>query len=193
MLIANYTEVSSGQIKHRQPFDMAGIGLTLRKLVADQAYLSGAAAYFSSGVISAGPWLISVISLALLQGALTGFLAADNRQLLCAPLNYAFIGSLILTGPIQFVLTRVVADRIFSREFNAITPIFTSALIEVFAALLLIVLPFVLRAPFDVSYRLLTASLFLTISLLWLALTAIAAAQDYASLVLSFVLGYMIS
>jgi uncharacterized membrane protein len=164
---------------------VAGIGLTLRKLVADQTYLHGAAAYLSSGIISAGPWLISVVSLSLLQGAVASFLKAGDRQL--------FIASLIITGPVQFVLTRVIADHIFLDEFGAISPSFTRIIIQTLVAILLIVIPFLLLAPFDFSYRLLAASLFISISLLWLGLTAVSAAQDYVSLVLAFLTGYAVS
>src|SRR5258708_35207380 len=143
MLIANYTEVSSGQIKHRQPFDMAGIGLTLRKLVADQTYLRGAAAYFSSGIISAGPWLISMISLALLQGGVAAFLPKDDRLLLFTTITYIFVCSSIMTGPIQIVLTRVIADQIFLRGVDIITPISTRTTIQSLFASTLIVSAFV--------------------------------------------------
>lgn len=172
---------------------MAGIGLTLRKLVSDQTYLHGAAAYFSSGVISAGPWLISMVSLALLQGKVVAFLPAEDHLLLFTTITYAFVASSIMTGPIQIVLTRVIADQIFLREMDAIVPTFTRTLIHSLIPLTWVVCPFVIFAPFDLSYRLLAASLFLTISLLWLVLAVISAAQDYLSLVLAFVIGYGVS
>src|SRR5258708_18616643 len=172
---------------------MAGIGLTLRRLVADQTFLGAAAAYFSSGVISAGPWLISVISLAILQGTIANFLNSYDRQLLFVTITYAFVCSLIITGPIQIVLTRVVADHIFLREFNAIAPTFTRTLILSVALLVLIILPFLAWAPFDLPYRLLAASLFVTVALLWLGLSTISAAQDYVSLMRSFLIGYIFS
>lgn len=172
---------------------MAGIGLRLRNLVADQTYLHGAAAYFSSGVIAAGPWLISVISLALLQGVVGGFLPGDDRMVLFATITYVFVGSSILTGPVQIVLTRIAADRIFLHETNVIGPIFTRSFIMWLVAVACIAVPFVLWTPFELPYRLLAGSLFVTVSLIWLVLAVISAAQDYVSLMLAFLLGYAIS
>ncbi len=171
---------------------MAGIGLTLRKLVADQTYLNGAVAYFSSGIISAGPWLISVVSLALLKGAFTASLTSEDRMLLFATITYAFVGSLILTGPIQIVLTRTVADHIFLDEVDAIAPTFTQALAQSSITAALVLLPFLMFAPFEAAYRLIAGGLFLTVSLIWLALVVLSAAQDFVSIVSAFVIGYAI-
>lgn len=172
---------------------MAGIGLTLRKLVADQTYLRGAAAYFSSGVISAGPWLISVVSLAALQGAVAAFLSPDEHILLFATITYAFVASSILTGPIQMVLTRIVADHIFVRKFDAIVPAFTNITLQSAVLLIAVMVPFVAFAPFSLTYRLLAASLFLSVALNWLVLVVISAVQDYLFIVVAFLAGYGVS
>ncbi len=169
---------------------MAGIGLTLRKLVADQTYLKGAAAYLSSGIISAGPWLISVASLTFIQKGVTTILPHQDALLLDATFTYAFVGSLILTSPLQFVLTRAIADKIFTEETQGIPKAFRQMSVLAVAALLLIVLPFLGLAPVSLAYRLLAAGLFLTLCLIWLALCALSAAQDYLSLVLAFAVGY---
>lgn len=172
---------------------MAGIGITLRKLVADQSYLQGAAAYLSSGIISAGPWLISVISLALLQWAVTAFLTPDDRVLLFATITYAFVGGSIVTGPIQIVLTRTIADHIFRRDIDAVAPTFTQTMLMSVVILAVVMIPFLLWAPFDIAYRLLAASLFMTVSLIWLVLAVISAAEDYVSLIFAFLIGYAVS
>jgi polysaccharide biosynthesis protein PelG len=172
---------------------VAGIGLTLRKLTADGTFLGGAAAYFSSGVISAGPWLISVLSIGLLQGAIAAFLPADDRQLLFATITYAFVSSSILTGPIQLVLTRIVADHIFQHEVRAISSTFTRTLMQSIILLTCLIIPFLVLAPFGLAYRLLAASLFLTVSLIWLALAVISAVRNYLTIVLAFVIGFATS
>lgn len=101
---------------------MAGIGLRLRELVVGQTYLNGAVAYFSSAVISAGPWLISVLSLTLLSGRVAAFLSPDDHALLFATIVYAFVSSLILTAPVQIILLRIVADHIFLDDVEGIAP-----------------------------------------------------------------------
>lgn len=169
---------------------MAGIGLTLRKLVADHTYLRGAIAYFSSGVITAGPWLISAVSLALLNGAFTAFLASEDRLLLFTTITYAFVGSLIVSGPVQIVLSRTVADHIFLGNTGAIASTFNRALVQNTITMVLVLLPFLVLAPFNLPYKLIAASLFLTESLIWLALVVLSAARDFASIVSAVVIGF---
>lgn len=172
---------------------MAGIGLALQKLAEPRTYLHGSIAYLSSGIISAGPWLISVLSLALLQGAIGASLPPEDRMLLFATITYSFVASSVLTGPVQIVLTRILADHLFLGEVGAIAGTFSRALRRTAILLVVILAPFLAGAPFPIAYRLLAGSLFLTISMIWLALSVLTAARDYRSIVLAFALGYAIS
>ena len=45
---------------------MAGIGFELRRILAEDTYTSMVKGYLYSTVISSGPWLMSVLSLAFL-------------------------------------------------------------------------------------------------------------------------------
>ncbi|HEX9681228.1 MAG TPA: exopolysaccharide Pel transporter PelG [Anaerolineales bacterium] len=172
---------------------MAGIGLALQKLAEPRTYLHGSIAYISSGIISAGPWLISVLSLALLQGAIGTSLPADGRMLLFATITYAFVASSVLTGPIQIVLTRILADHLFLDEVGAIAGTFSRTLTRTVLFLAVVLAPFLALAPFPPAYRMLAGSLFLAVSMIWLALCVLTAARDYRSIVFAFALGYAIS
>lgn len=172
---------------------MAGIGLALQKLAEPRTYLHGSIAYISSGIISAGPWLISVLSLALLQGAIAASLPADSRMLLFATITYAFVGSSLLTGPVQIVLTRILADHLFLGEVGAIAGTFSRTLLRTVLFLAVALAPFLALAPFPAAYRMLAGSLFLAVSMIWLALSVLTAARDYRSIVLAFALGYAVS
>lgn len=93
---------------------MAGIGFELR---------SPFRAYGYAGLISSGPWVLSILAVMAL-GLLSLASAADARgvgQFLIS-VTYLVAFSLILTGTLQLLFTRYVADRLFERRREAILP-----------------------------------------------------------------------
>jgi uncharacterized membrane protein len=171
---------------------MAGIGFRLRRLAGEETYVHAAAAYLSSAVISAGPWLSAVVSLGLLAGATAAFLGSEERDLLFATITYAFGLSMVLAGAPQLIVTRYLADRFYSDDLPAIAPACTGVLAQG-GLFLLVASPFVVLAPFELPYRLLAASLFVTFSLIWLVVVFLSAARDYWRLVATYCGGYALS
>jgi uncharacterized membrane protein len=171
---------------------MAGIGIRLHRLVADGTYVQAASAYVSSAIIVAGPWLSSVFWLGLLGSASVTFLNASERALVLSTITYAFCASLIVTGGLQLVVTRYLSDRLYLEDEEALAPACTGVLLAAIP-LLLLALPFVVLAPFDLSYRLLAASLFMTVSLVWLVVVFLSATRDYVRIVLVFICSYGLS
>jgi polysaccharide biosynthesis protein PelG len=56
---------------------MAGIGFELRKILAKPGYLNTFRAYGYAALISSGPWVLSIVSLALL-GIVCRGMASDK-------------------------------------------------------------------------------------------------------------------
>src|SRR3990172_7180450 len=103
---------------------MAGIGIELNKLLVKRDYHSVARAYAYAGLITCGPWLITVLTLGILG---TGLKSLDPSQHFSAfPASVAVIYSftLILTGPLQMVLARYIADQQFIQQTDRIFPAF---------------------------------------------------------------------
>src|SRR5918911_4813905 len=121
---------------------MAGIGLRLHSLVAKGSYVHAASAYLSSAIIAAGPWLSAVLALSLLGGASVAFLGQADRTLLFVTITYAFSLSLVLTGGLQLVVTRYLADRLYLNDTAALAPACAGVLLSAMA-LLIVTLPFV--------------------------------------------------
>lgn len=171
---------------------MAGIGFHLHKLVSGDTYTHAATGYLSSVIITAGPWLTSVLSLGLLGAiGIPSFTQADYT-LFMATLTYAFCASLIVTGGPQMVITRYLADRLYLEDWRSVAPTCNGVLLFV-APLLAIATPFLLFAPFDWRYRLLVVTLFIILCLIWLMNIFLSAARDYAKIVSSFAIGYAVS
>lgn len=171
---------------------MAGIGLRLHRVVAGGTYLQAATAYLSSAIITAGPWLSAVFWLGLLGSAAIAFMSQADRDLLIATITYAFCASLLVTGGPQLIVTRYLADRLYVEDREAIAPTCTGVTLLAFPILIL-ALPFLILAPFDIRYRLLATSLFITVSLIWMIVVFLSATRDYVRIVLVFLSSYALS
>src|ERR671933_2342143 len=171
---------------------MAGIGLRLHKVVAEGSYVHAGTAYLSSALISAGPWLTAVLALSLLGSAAVAFLGQADRTLLFVTITYAFSISLVLTGGPQMVVTRYLADRLYLNDTEVLAPACAGVLLGAIP-LLIMTSPFVVLAPFDLGYRLLAATLLLTLSLNWLVIVFLSATRDYRRVLLVFIGSYALS
>ena len=118
---------------------MAGIGFELRRILAKDSYSATLRAYLYAGLISSGPWVLSIISVMLIGVMSIGFVVPDLlvRQFLVS-VTYLMATSLIVTGGLQLFFTRFVSDRLFEQRMDAITPNLLGILLMVtlFAGLL---------------------------------------------------------
>jgi uncharacterized membrane protein len=166
---------------------MAGIGLRLNQLVT-QGSRQAAVAYTAAGVYSGGPWLSTVLAIALLAGASVAFLTSGDRSLLFASIAYPFAASLVVTGGMQMILSRFLADRLYLEDHGALAPTCGGVLLNAIP-LLILVAPFIVLAPLDITIRLLVSASFITLSLTWLVMPFLSAGRYYGRIVLAFTLG----
>ena len=107
---------------------MAGIGFELRKMLSRDSYAGLLGAYGYAGLACSGPWVLSiggVLAIGLLGGAVAP--AGQVTRFLVA-VTWLMAGSLVLTGPLQLVFGRFVADRLFERRNDRIFPNLLGAL-----------------------------------------------------------------
>ena len=168
---------------------MAGIGFRLQTLVSKGSYLETATAYVYAAIISTGPWLSGVIALVVLSGTTSAYLSQADRSFLLATIISVFAASLLVTGGPQMVVTRYLADRLYLNEREDFAPTCTGVLFLMIPFSLLIA-PFLFFAPFGIVYRLLTATLFLTLTMIWMVTAFLSAAREYIRIVLIFSLCY---
>ena len=165
---------------------MAGIGFRLQALVAKGSYLEASTAYASSAVISAGPWLAGVVALMTLNSTTSGYLSKADHALLFATILSVFATSILITGGPQMLVTRYLADRFYAKDTTSVAPT-CAGMVFLVVPLSLITLPFILFAPFDIRYRLLVITLFLTLSLIWMVMICLSAAHEHMRIVLIFI------
>lgn len=172
---------------------MAGIGFELRKLGRQETLSSVASAFGHAAVVAAGPWLFTILSLALITLTVEQIVGLENLANFRIVIIYAFAISLVLTAPVTIVATRLVADALWLKETRVVRPLllgaYAMALLVVVPPTLLLVLAF--RMPSGLGLVLTAMSL--TVALIWIALSFCGAVRDYRGVTLSFLVGLLMS
>ena len=108
---------------------MAGIGFEFRKLLQKDSYWGIFQAYSYSGIVSSGPWILSIIGILIVgiysYSVVSPPLAVVQFQV---SITNLFMSSLILTGIVQLAYTRYIADRLFEKRTDLVTPTFNGLL-----------------------------------------------------------------
>lgn len=172
---------------------MAGIGFELRKLLRKRTYTGMLQAYAYAGIISSGPWVLSIVGILLIGVFSIGAVDADaSISQFQVTVTYLFLISLILTGLVQLSFTRFVADQIFLKNNDAIMPNFNGLLLLSMSLSLVLALP---AAAFlfpeqSALYRLLFAIGLTVMSAIWIATVFLTGMKHYHAIVLIYFLGY---
>lgn len=172
---------------------MAGIGFELKKILNRQTFLGDLTAYVYAAMVSSGPWLMSIICLAVLglyQGA---GLTRLEHALFRSTVVYTYAFSLILVGIVQLISTRYMADRLYEKKIDTILPtLFTCSVIVLVAGAMFAAGGYLF---FKVSlvHKTLGVILFLVISMIWLCMIFLSAIKDYNGIVNAFALGAGVS
>ena len=172
---------------------MAGIGFELNKMARRDDLMGIAGAYLHSAFAIAGPWLFTVIALAIttyLYGGSQGVELMNFR----AVIVYNFSFSLVLAAPVFMVMTRYLADQIHVKNVTAAPTVMLESMILVMLANLVIAV-FFYAFYFDMSIGLRLAAfanMFLIASV-WLLGVYLTALKDFSSVTWTFIIGMAIA
>ncbi|MBP8182527.1 MAG: exopolysaccharide Pel transporter PelG [Rhodoferax sp.] len=172
---------------------MAGIGFELRKLLKKKTYAGLLQAYAYAGIISSGPWVLSIIGIMFIGILSVGSIfPKEGISQFQVTVTYLFLISLIGTGLVQLSFTRFVADRIFEKNEQSILPNFNGLILVVIGLSIAIGIPFVafLFPEQTVLYRLLFVTGLAIMSAIWVATVFLTGLKHYHAIVLIFFLGY---
>ncbi|MCG8421066.1 MAG: exopolysaccharide Pel transporter PelG [Proteobacteria bacterium] len=172
---------------------MAGIGFSLRRLGHGGGFTGLGKLYGAAGLISSGPWLISIITI-LFTGLWTVELVPERRDVpqFQVSVTYLFAGSLILSGPLQLLFSRLTADRVFEERNSRILPNLFGAMVVTGAAAGVVgtVVMFVGFAEQSLFYRIVMVECFIVLCDLWLVVVLLTALKFYGSVLASFAGAY---
>ena len=175
---------------------MAGIGFELRKILRKENYWSVFQAYGYAGVISSGPWILSILGLLVigLSSVSSGALGVQVAQFQIS-VTYLIATSLILTGFIQSSFTRFVADRLFEKQDRRVLPNFHGvvSLVTLVAALVGTIGVLLLFPMQSITYRVLMVGSFVVLANVWVGTIFLSGIKQYQGILVLFALGYGIT
>lgn len=173
---------------------MAGIGFQLNKILARGSYTSKAEAYAYAGVIGSGSWMVTMISLGLLGLILTGIGDPDDMPVLFISISLIFAVTLVLTGPVQMVLTRYAADQEFYQRTDTTFPAFIQCLSwTALGAAVTGLTIFGIFVPGSWLFRLSAAMSLVLVASTWITGVLLTSIKRYHSVLLAYFLGCTVS
>jgi uncharacterized membrane protein len=171
---------------------MAGIGFRLRELTKTGALSGLLLAYGFAGVIGSGPWVLSIVGILII-----GILNADHSDTpfyvgqFQISVTYLMAASLILTSPLQLMITRFIADRVYEKKEEQVLPNLTGALfivITVSGTLAGLCLVYLFTG--SILYRLLMLTGLVVLCTTWIVVIVLSGVKAYQEILLAFLVGY---
>jgi uncharacterized membrane protein len=172
---------------------MAGIGFEIRKLMDEQTYTGDFKAYFFAGILSSGPWIISILCLAFLWVFSAPFFGIQLLKLFRVVVVYTYAYSLITTGFLQFTLTRFLSDKLFLKQRNLLLPTYIGVLLVTVIFQGLIATVFYSFSQVDLHFKIIGIILFIAVSCIWQTMIFLSASRDFMAIVSAFFWGNLIS
>ena len=173
---------------------MGGIGFEIRKMLERDSYWSVLRAYGYAGLVSGGPWVISILSIMMI-GILAVALGVAQREVnafqICV--TYLMATSLIWTGGMQLMFTRFVADRAYASAQAEVLPNLFGVLTITMGVGFLWAAPAIFwffTGPF--FQNLLLLSNFVVLSGAWITLIFLSGMKAYRRIVRTLGKGYLL-
>lgn len=168
---------------------MAGIGFRLQKLLEGESYTALMKAYAFSAMVACGPMLVVIATIATVNIFARTRLAIEELTLFNALIVYIYAFSLVITGPVIYIVTRYLADKYYLKQRAAFTGTYLSSLILIFFVQSVASLAFLSLIKISATARWLYFCLSLFVSGIWLAMLALSAARNYTWIILAFFMG----
>lgn len=173
---------------------MAGIGFQLTKLMAKRTFAGGLQAYGFAALIGSGPWVLSMVTLALLGLVVNRSSNSRELDLFFVAVTHIFAFSLVTTGPLQLILSRFAADSVYANKEEQVFPSFLGGLsLSLLANGALGLIFFVGFVPSSPLFQFSSAGVLMVVSAIWVGAVYLTAVRDYTAVIQCFALGYAVS
>lgn len=173
---------------------MAGIGFALQKLLESKSLAKKFYAFLLATFISSGPWLFSMISLIFINIFSSIFIKVETMIPFRVTIIYVYAISIITSGPVQYLLTKYLADQHYIKKWSNFYPaLFTAFIIQGVVSLIFIPLWLYLLSGADIIFKIVTILLYIVITYIWLMMDFLSASKRYLAIVYSFLIGSFLS
>lgn len=169
---------------------MAGIGFELNRLASKDDIKGIVSAFLHSAFATAGPWLFTVIALAIITLLYGG--ESGNIELLTfrGIIVYNFSFSLVMSAPIFMIMTRYLADQIHVKDVTAAPSVMMETMILTFLLQLPVAIffyGFYFKLPIEL--RLIGFANMFLVAATWLLAVFMTALKDYTAVTWAYVIG----
>jgi len=173
---------------------MAGIGFELKKLFDKKSAIGYFRAYTYTTVVTTGPFLLMTGMVLMIQLLFSIFdVPYFTKQLYIASVSYPFIFSHIISSGFAMLITRYIADKIYSKEYNEIIPSLYGMLSVALTIGSIFALFFFWKAPLAFELKLVTYIFYMELITIWIQGVYLTALKDYKKIIQSYVGGVFLS
>lgn len=174
---------------------MAGIGFELKKLMGKGNIVNMVAGTAYAIAVTIGPTILLAGTLMLMYIVLPYSTEAfADREFLSSTILYVFIFSMIITSPLNSVLSRYVADKIYQDKIVDIMPAINVGLalnmVLAFLASLIIVFREI-EVGIDPFFTFLSYWFFMVINMSLYLMTYVSALKDYGKIGMAYFIGIL--
>jgi len=173
---------------------MAGIGFELKKLFSDNSIFMKLRANLFSSVVIAGPMIMGALLLIGVKFiAVRGGASLHEQDVLIVVITYSLLFSLLLINTLSYVLSRYVADMVYTDQYARILPSMYGSigLLLFLGAPAWAVFLFISKLP--LSYSIFSFSLFCLAIVVWTQISYITDIKRYKEIIIGFASGIISS
>ncbi|WP_372590094.1 exopolysaccharide Pel transporter PelG [Fervidobacterium thailandense] len=166
------------------------MGFELNKLLRRNSFFSDIYAVFYSANVAAGPWLMSSVTLILLQI----LLPKGRSEFTISALIYTFIFSTIIYGGFSTSVTRYLSDLIYRKEYGKIYLFYKDTIVYAASfSSLFVILFWVINHPLNLVKLLLFLQSMILLTVIWVQLTFVTSIRKFSPVIVAFLSGSLLS
>ena len=173
---------------------MAGIGFELKKLYSKRGLFAMFRAVGYSTAVCVGPMLLGIVLLLGIMYICVFFgRSAFDRELLVCMTTYSLLASLLVTSIFSMIITRFLADMLYTQHREAVLPSFfgINAMTLVLGGVLYAIFLFFCGSPF--VHCLFVWCFFMELIVAWNAQSYLTAIKEYQGIFISYLLAIVFS